>query len=466
MIKWIFGRGGIFLFLVFFFAFQLSAQNLLVNPGAETANTNGWVDPDSAWSADAPISPHSGDYFFWPGRRAIPYTEIYQDVDVSSYLSIIDAGNAWFRLSGWLANWDQYPHDRSTLAIEALSAGGKQLLYLSRQHRGPSWTLYQIEAKIPAGTRTLRVHLIATRFVGVDNDGYFDDLSLEVITTAPSGYVIVSSEKGLMELPVDSTLQLHAQTVGGTDVAYTWSSSFDAIATVDSNGLVTAHKAGTFTIQAIGKTTGRTGYLALTAYNPNYIIFREPKAGAQWIPGSIQEIKWEMKGTLDSGTLSFSLNGGTDWMEIATIDTLGSGHYFWQVPDSNRAYNDCYLKITWNDGESVSPNFAIAPNATGVQEKKRSLQPLSFELISNFPNPFNPKTTIHYGIRQAGIVPVHVRLNVYDIRGNHVAELVNAFQTSGDFYVDFFPMALSSGVYLYQLQVGSHIKTGKMLLEK
>lgn len=211
-------------------------ENLLINPDAETGDTQGWIDLDDAWSADDVITPHGGDYFFWPARLDIPYTQMYQDIDVSEYAPDIDSGNAYLHLSGWLANWDQYPHDRATLAIEALNASGQQLLYLSRYHRSPVWTYYQIESQIPIGSRTLRVLLIATRYVGSDNDGYFDDLCMEVNTNAPDVFVTITPEGEVPEVAVDSALQLYATTIGGFDSTYIWSSSFEAVATVDDSG--------------------------------------------------------------------------------------------------------------------------------------------------------------------------------------------------------------------------------------
>lgn len=117
---------------------------------------------------------------------------MYQDVNISGSATDIDAGKVSFHLSGWLANYDQPPHDRATLAIGALDSSNNQLMYISQDHRSPTWTNYSIENKIPYGTRTLRVFLKATRFVGSDNDAYFDDLSLEIKNADPKGASLAS----------------------------------------------------------------------------------------------------------------------------------------------------------------------------------------------------------------------------------------------------------------------------------
>lgn len=441
----------------------LNAQNLLTNGDAESGDTQGWVDPDDAWSASAEITPHNGAYFFWPARLDIPYTELYQDVDMTSNISAIDAGNAYFDLSGWLANWDQYPHDRATLALEALTASGEQLLYVSRDHRSPVWTKYQLEGQIPPATRKLRVHLIATRFVGSDNDGYFDDLSLNVNSTAPSVYVTVSALNNLSEFPVDGTLQLSAETVGGSDDGYVWSSSFEAVATVDTSGLVTAHQAGRFTIQASGKNTDKTGFIELTAYNPDDIIFISPNPDTQWESASRQEIAWEVKGNVASGTLYYSFTGGSGWVEIAAIDSIASGHFLWALPDTNAVLNNCYLKITWDGGESVSSKFSILPNTTAIRNHENIKLPADCQLFPNFPNPFNPSTTLRYRIGTQNRSVRQVTLTVYDASGKVVRVLTNEPQGPGDYQFRFNANGLASGVYFARLQAGFFTQIQKMI---
>ncbi len=57
----------------------------------------------------------------------------------------------------------------------------------------------------------------------------------------------------------------------------------------------------------MGKQTGKTGYIELTAYKSQDIIFLEPKSGVQWKAGNTKEITWELKGSITSATLSYSL---------------------------------------------------------------------------------------------------------------------------------------------------------------
>jgi hypothetical protein len=104
---------------------------------------------------------------------------------------------------------------------------------------------------------------------------------------------------------------------------------------------------------------------------------------------------------------------------------------------------------------------------TGLVLRQVDAQPLLFRLMQNAPNPFNPSTTIRYVVQQAG--PVNVR--VYDITGQLVRTLVSAEQPVGAHEVVWdgrseADLQVSSGVYLYSLQSGTHRAVRKMLLMK
>ncbi|MCA0447037.1 MAG: T9SS type A sorting domain-containing protein [Bacteroidetes bacterium] len=90
------------------------------------------------------------------------------------------------------------------------------------------------------------------------------------------------------------------------------------------------------------------------------------------------------------------------------------------------------------------------------------IAPTSFSLEKNYPNPFNPSTTIRYQLP----VQVQVTLSVFDITGRLISVLENAVKPAGFHQVEFNAAGLSSGVYYYQIKAGNDIKTGKMLLAK
>jgi hypothetical protein len=83
--------------------------------------------------------------------------------------------------------------------------------------------------------------------------------------------------------------------------------------------------------------------------------------------------------------------------------------------------------------------------ATGVE--RSDLVPTVYELTQNFPNPFNPATTVQYGLPRNS----RVKLHIYNILGQQVAELVNADQTAGTYRV-VWKADVASGMYFYRIE--------------
>lgn len=88
--------------------------------------------------------------------------------------------------------------------------------------------------------------------------------------------------------------------------------------------------------------------------------------------------------------------------------------------------------------------------------------PLAYRLDGNYPNPFNPTTTIQFELADAG----QARLAVYDVIGRQVAVLVNQTMSAGTHSVQFNAVSFSSGTYILRLEAGGQTFTSKMLLVK
>lgn len=86
----------------------------------------------------------------------------------------------------------------------------------------------------------------------------------------------------------------------------------------------------------------------------------------------------------------------------------------------------------------------------------------NFELLSNYPNPFNPSTKISYSLPEASFVT----LKVYDVLGREIVTLVNETKPSGKYELEFKASELPSGTYIYKLTAGNNISVKKMLLVK
>jgi hypothetical protein len=94
------------------------------------------------------------------------------------------------------------------------------------------------------------------------------------------------------------------------------------------------------------------------------------------------------------------------------------------------------------------------------EQPGRDQVPLKIRLDQNFPNPFNPSTTIPFQLSRAS----YVTLDVYSALGQKVATLMNEYIPAGYYAVRFNGTSLASGVYFYQLRAGGFLQTRRLML--
>ena len=99
--------------------------------------------------------------------------------------------------------------------------------------------------------------------------------------------------------------------------------------------------------------------------------------------------------------------------------------------------------------------------ATGVHENS-SVVPSTYALSQNFPNPFNPVTTIEFSLPRSG----RTTLTILNVLGEEVARLVDNEVQAGNHIVQWNASAVPSGMYFYQLRSGNFLQTMKLLLLK
>jgi hypothetical protein len=160
-------------------------------------------------------------------------------------------------------------------------------------------------------------------------------------------------------------------------------------------------------------------------------------------------------------------NGRVYTIHVAVQDAAGletTAAFQVQVPLNNRspAIDDGPVYEVLSACTAPAPNarLAEAPEAEAVQEVEEV--PNDFALAPNYPNPFNPTTTIEFALPEA----VEVSLRVYDVTGRVVARLVEGPMGAGTHRVTFDASALPSGVYLYRIQAGRFTKVQRMILVK
>jgi hypothetical protein len=88
--------------------------------------------------------------------------------------------------------------------------------------------------------------------------------------------------------------------------------------------------------------------------------------------------------------------------------------------------------------------------------------PLTTALYDNYPNPFNPKTTIHYDLDR----DADVSIDVYDMLGRRVGSLIHEYKKAGKHTAAFDGSRLSSGTYYYKMTAGNYTAVKKMVLMK
>jgi len=150
---------------------------------------------------------------------------------------------------------------------------------------------------------------------------------------------------------------------------------------------------------------------------------------------------------------------------------FGSNEISLIILSDSIANDDDYIFVTYSDYNSSYPvldsivvsKFApdtIAFTITNVTEKSDVIN--DYSLSPNYPNPFNPQTTINYKIPAPG----KVELYLYNIIGQRVLVLENAYKQAGSYKIEVDGTTLSSGVYIFWMKAGTFSDSKKMILIK
>jgi hypothetical protein len=196
----------------------------------------------------------------------------------------------------------------------------------------------------------------------------------------------------------------------------------------------------------------------------------------------LDQVTWNPTGQLPVELASFNASVDKNIVDLRWITSTELNNKGFEV--ERRTANSSYEKIAFIQGKGTTTQvngYSYSDfvgqvgnyyyrlkqvNYDGTFEYSNEIMvnvialPGQYALAQNYPNPFNPTTSIEFIIPQAGLV----NLSVFNLLGEKVAQLVNEVKESGNYSVAFDASNLSSGIYIYTLQVNGNILTKKMTL--
>ena len=167
-------------------------------------------------------------------------------------------------------------------------------------------------------------------------------------------------------------------------------------------------------------------------------VFPDEQSWLQYYDGST----WQ---TIETWAQSIDFNNGVFYHEVVTISSASynfpTNAKLRFMCDASANYDDVYIdEVEWR-------GLTAGGAGGGIVTDQTSTRPRQTTLSQNFPNPFNPRTTISYFLAEE----TNVTLEIFDVSGKRVVTLVNGNEEIGQHVVDFDASQLSSGVYFYRL---------------
>lgn len=171
----------------------------------------------------------------------------------------------------------------------------------------------------------------------------------------------------------------------------------------------------------------------------------------KWIEGT--DIVYVSGGLGASGVVRKSTNAGLTWTTMTTSGITSLTHM-----EFYRDGNNIYGYVVAGDGSVIK----LSDFVTAIDPVNTEI-PSDYKLEQNFPNPFNPVTTINFSIPTAS----QVSLKIYNSIGQEVASIVDAYLQAGYYSEEFSATSkLNSGVYFYRLTTEGFTDTKKLMLIK
>ncbi len=171
---------------------------------------------------------------------------------------------------------------------------------------------------------------------------------------------------------------------------------------------------------------------------------------------------WKKEFNLTDGKISIAL-AGTDFVLI-DINIANLTFMISEVAISGDSSALRFENLYVNEGTPTASgqDGMIKVLVVGITELLDTSIPQSPSLEQNFPNPFNPVTTIEFSVPRSG----DVSLIIYNANGREIKRMVDGEMSAGKFTAVWNATELASGIYFYRLQTGEFVRTRKMVLLK
>lgn len=297
------------------------------------------------------------------------------------------------------------------------------------------------------------------------------DGSYEINKVASDGYWTLTSGGGLSGGTY--SLDLTATSFGGisdytdlhllkrADAGSAWSVSGSHSAGTGSNSVPIVHRTGLTSFSQFGIGSNQSDNslpVELTAFKAEY------QAGAvvlTWITESETE---NLGFIIQRKTVGANHDLPAEWSQIASyVDTKSiAGH-----GSASEAHEYAYTDAAVVSGATYRYRLADVDYCGKITwheevEVEDAQVSLVFGLQSAYPNPFNPRLTIRYGLSEDG----QATLKVYNLRGQLVETLINTYALKGAYSTTWQPQNLSAGMYIVRLQSGNCITMQKVVFVK
>lgn len=136
---------------------------------------------------------------------------------------------------------------------------------------------------------------------------------------------------------------------------------------------------------------------------------------------------------------------------------VGNNHWIHMLPNMLSAT----VQNVWGTMATQANPHPLVNVVLGVANELPGI-PETYALAQNFPNPFNPSTSIRFSIPEAGFVT----LKIFSTLGEEVASVLSEYKNAGNYEVNFDASKLTSGVYIYKITSGNFTASKKMMLMK